>query len=153
MQLARVPVHQPLTQASLSAPIFSKISTNLQFRSSALGQAQTWVLTKPPRHPWFQLPEEPGCLQGTAPIVGASPRGRNAGKQWRTGKAELKKTFPPPVAQVRITTMMERCFLDGKVFPNKSISCNRGSKKNKKNKIKELNCRFPEKRAETPEDP
>lgn len=110
MQLARVPVHQPLTQASLSAPIFSKISTNLKFRSSALGQAQTWGLTKPPRHPWFQLPEEPGCLQGTAPIVGASPRGRNAGKRCRTGKAELKKTFHPPVAQVRVTTLMERSF-------------------------------------------
>lgn len=151
MQLARVPVHQPLTQASLSAPVFSKISTNLKFRSSALGQAQTWGLTKPPRHPWFQLPEEPGCLQGTAPIVGASPRGRNAGKRCRTGKAELKKTFHPPVAQVRVTTLMERCFLDGKVLPNKSIFCNRGSKKNKKRK--ELNCRFPEKRAETPEDP
>lgn len=151
MQLARVPVHQPLTQASLSAPIFSKISTNLKFRSSALGQAQTWGLTKPPRHPWFQLPEEPGCLQGTAPIVGASPRGRNAGKRCRTGKAELKKTFHPPVAQVRVTTLMERSFLDGKVLPNKSIFCNRGSKKNKKRK--ELNCRFPEERAETPEDP
>lgn len=45
----------------------------------------------------------------------------------------------------------ESYHLDGKVFPKKSISCNRGSKKNKKRK--ELNCHFPEKRAETPEDP
>lgn len=51
------------------------------------------------------------------------------GKQ---AKLNSKKTFRHPVAQVRVATLMERCFLDGKVFPNKNISCNRGSKKNKK---------------------